>query len=64
MPTLVPREQLLQIIEQLESEDLLMFSTDYPHWHFDESEEALPSGLPEPLLSKIRAENARLFYRL
>ncbi len=64
MDTPPAKEHLMQIIEQLDSEDLLMFSTDYPHWHFDGSEEALPSGLPQPLLSKIRAENARIFYRL
>ncbi len=57
-------QQLLQIIEQLDSDDLLMFATDYPHWHFDTPAEALPVTLPEPLLTKILAENARAFYRL
>ena len=33
-------EQLRQIIEQIESDEMLMFSTDYPHWHFDRDEEA------------------------
>jgi hypothetical protein len=56
--------QLLQIIEQMESDELLMFSTDYPHWHFDTPAEALPVTLSEPLLSKILSENARAFYRL
>lgn len=55
---------LQQIIEQLDSEDLLMFSTDYPHWHFDTPEEALPVTLPEGLTRKIMSENARAFYRL
>jgi predicted TIM-barrel fold metal-dependent hydrolase len=41
-----------------------MFSTDYPHWHFDLPEEALPVGLPDSLARKILAENARAFYRL
>ena len=57
-------EQLLQIIGQLDSEDLLMFATDYPHWHFDSSEEALPTKLPKALARKILSENAREFYRL
>ena len=56
--------QLPQVIEQLGSDELLMFSTDYPHWHFDAPEEALPAGLPDGLLRKILAENARGFYRL
>src|SRR5882672_1252197 len=35
---------LLQIVDQLGSEDLLMFSSDYPHWHFphNEPEQAIP----------------------
>jgi predicted TIM-barrel fold metal-dependent hydrolase len=43
---------------------MLMFSTDYPHWQFDSPEEALPMGLPESLMKKILAENAREFYQL
>jgi len=53
-----------QIIEQIGSEDLLMFSSDYPHWHFDIPQGAIPVQLPEPLARKIMAENARHFYRL
>ena len=46
-------EQLLQIIAQLDSDDFLMFSTDYPHWHFDSPEEAFPAKLPTSLARKI-----------
>jgi predicted TIM-barrel fold metal-dependent hydrolase len=56
--------QFLQVIEQLESEDLLLFATDYPHWHFDTLEEIMPASLPDSLRRKILAENARSFYRL
>ena len=57
--------QLRQIMEQIGSDNLLLFSTDYPHWHFDTPEEALPpSGLPETTMRKIMGENARAFYRL
>jgi predicted TIM-barrel fold metal-dependent hydrolase len=56
--------QTLETIEQLGSDEMLMFSTDYPHYHFDAPEEALPSGLPEALKAKIMSENARGFYRL
>jgi uncharacterized protein len=58
------KERLLRAIDQLGSEDMLMFSTDYPHWHFDEPDEALPAGLSENLTRKIMADNARAFYRL
>ena len=56
-------EHLVQIIEQMGSDDLLMFSTDYPHWHFDSPDEAVPAGLPSDLRRKILYENARAFYR-
>ncbi len=55
---------LLQIIDQLGSDELLLFSTDYPHWHFDRPEEALPAGLPDDLQRKILHDNARAFYNL
>ncbi len=41
-----------------------MFSTDYPHWQFDDPAEALPAGLPPRLERGILSENARGFYRL
>ena len=57
-------EQLLETIQMLESDDLLMFSSDYPHWHFDTPAAALPAGLPDDLRQKILSDNARDFYRL
>jgi len=57
-------QHLLQIIDQLGSEELLMFSTDYPHWHFDTPDEAFPAGLSDSLARKILFENAHTFYRL
>ena len=57
-------EQLLQVIDQLQSDDMLMFATDYPHWHFDSAQEAIPQGLSESLLEKILRGNARAWYRL
>ncbi|MXY92867.1 MAG: amidohydrolase [Caldilineaceae bacterium SB0664_bin_27] len=54
---------ILQTIEQMESDTMLMFATDYPHWHYDRDEEAWPAALPEPLHANIWSENARAFYR-
>jgi predicted TIM-barrel fold metal-dependent hydrolase len=51
--------QLSAVLDQLGSEDLLMFSSDYPHRHSAEGLEALP-GLGD----KIRSGNARRHYRL
>lgn len=57
--------QTRHIIEQLESDDLLMFSTDYPHHHATAPEDVLRAAdLPEATLRKILSENARSFYRL
>jgi predicted TIM-barrel fold metal-dependent hydrolase len=57
-------EKLLQIMKQLGSDELLMFSTDHPHWHFDDPSDALPAGLSPTLRSKILRDNARAFYQL
>ncbi|MCA1667755.1 MAG: amidohydrolase [Thermomicrobia bacterium] len=58
-------EQFLQVLDQIGADDLLMFSTDYPHWHFDTPEEAFPFDIvPEATARKIMSENARAFYRL
>ena len=56
--------ELLQIVGQLDSADMLMFSSDYPHWHFDSTDAAFPVQLPQSLARKILSENAREFYRL
>jgi predicted TIM-barrel fold metal-dependent hydrolase len=56
-------ERFLQLIEWVESDELLCFSTDYPHWDFDSPYEALPLGIPVELKRKIFAENAQNLYR-
>lgn len=55
-------EHLLQVMGQLDSDEMILFSTDYPHWHFDAPEDAFPKGLSEALRQKILYDNARLFY--
>ncbi|HEY7034809.1 MAG TPA: amidohydrolase family protein [Thermomicrobiales bacterium] len=44
--------------------DLLMFATDFPHWHPDTPEEAVLAALPEPVRARIMRETAQAFYRL
>jgi hypothetical protein len=56
--------QMLQIIDQLGSDDLLMYASDYPHVHAAAPEETLLPSLPESLSRKILSENARACYRL
>jgi len=56
-------EQLTTLIGQMESDELVCFSTDYPHWDFDSPLEALPADLSEDLKSKIFFENAAAIYQ-
>jgi predicted TIM-barrel fold metal-dependent hydrolase len=35
---------------------MLLFSTDYPHWHFAGAD-AVPDGLPPDLIRKILVDN-------
>jgi predicted TIM-barrel fold metal-dependent hydrolase len=54
-------EAILRLIDHLKSDELFLFSTDYPHWQFD-GDCALPDGLSGPLLHKITSENALATY--
>jgi predicted TIM-barrel fold metal-dependent hydrolase len=54
---------LAQIVDQLGSDDVLMYSTDYPHWHTDD-QAAFPVELSPERTRKIMSENARAWYRL
>ncbi len=57
-------QRTLALMDELGSDEMLMFSTDYPHWQFDDPAEAFPAGLPPDLERKILSENARNFYRM
>jgi hypothetical protein len=50
-------DTLARVIEQVGSDRLLLFSTDYPHWQFDGTA-ALPEGLAPALAHRILVENA------
>lgn len=49
-------DMLEKFLEQLGSEDMLLFSSDYPHWHYD-GDDAIPDGMPEHLIRKICIDN-------
>lgn len=55
---------LKQVIDQIGSDDVLLFATDYPHAQFATRDEVTLAALSDPLRTKILAENARAFYRL
>ena len=54
----------LQLLEQLDMNDRLMFATDYPHWDFDAPDQAFPVRIPNDLKRRIMVENAHSLYRL
>ncbi|HEV8638474.1 MAG TPA: amidohydrolase family protein [Chloroflexota bacterium] len=58
------RTQMHQVIDQIGSDEMLMYASDYPHVHASDPVGALLPDLPEPLARKIRSENARALYRL
>jgi uncharacterized protein len=55
------RDAILRLVDHLKSDELFLFSTDYPHWQFD-GDEALPPGLPDALARKILSENPLATY--
>jgi predicted TIM-barrel fold metal-dependent hydrolase len=50
-----------RVLDQLGSEDMLLFSTDYPHGHF-EGTDALPEALAGSVAEKVLAGNALATY--
>jgi len=47
---------IARLIEQIGSDRMLLFATDYPHWHFD-GDDAVPAGLEPDLVEAICQEN-------
>ena len=47
---------LERVLAQIGADRMLLFSTDYPHWHFD-GDEALPAGLSDELVRRILVDN-------
>ena len=47
---------LNRLFDHMQSDELLLFSTDYPHWQFD-GDAALPEGMSSDLVRKIMIDN-------
>ncbi len=62
-PVDAPRDPkaLAKVIEHMGNDDFLLFSTDYPHGHF-EGVDCLPEGLPDSLIRKILVDNPLAAY--
>jgi predicted TIM-barrel fold metal-dependent hydrolase len=57
------RRHLALALELMEADRLLMFSTDYPHWDYDDPSDVV-RRLPASARSRIFADNAIEFYGL
>ena len=54
--------RLAETIEQMESDRMLLFSSDYPHWQYD-AEGPLPLALSPEVEENVLRANARRIYR-
>lgn len=57
-------EHLLQLYSMLKAEQTLCFSTDFPHWDFDDPKRAFPSRLPAAMKQRILYDNAAELFGL
>jgi predicted TIM-barrel fold metal-dependent hydrolase len=55
------RKTVESIIEQIDSDEMLLFSSDYPHWQFD-GDAITPPGLSDALLQRMRVDNPLATY--
>jgi uncharacterized protein len=51
-----------RIIDMIGGDQMILFSTDYPHWDFDAPERCFPRGMPGERKRRILGENALAFY--
>ena len=52
---------LNRLFDHMQSDELLLFSTDYPHWQFD-GDAVLPEGISPDLVRKIMIDNPHATY--
>ncbi|MEQ9122553.1 MAG: amidohydrolase family protein, partial [Alphaproteobacteria bacterium] len=50
-----------RLMDHFDSDEMLLFSTDYPHWQFD-GDDALPAGISPALARKICHDNPLAAY--
>jgi len=55
-------ELLVDVVDQIGSEEMLLFASDYPHLQIGDPATELLPRLPEGLARKVSGENARAWY--
>jgi predicted TIM-barrel fold metal-dependent hydrolase len=54
-------ESLERVLDQIGCDDMLLYSTDYPHWQFD-ADDPFPPGFPERLRRRVLLDNPLATY--
>jgi hypothetical protein len=54
-------EHIGRVIDQLPSDRMLLFASDFPHWQYDGSH-MLPDGMPAALRQRVLIDNPRAAY--
>ena len=60
-PEVHKREHLATVLDMVYAEETLVYSSDYPHWDFDDPNRAL-NDIPADLRRRICVENGRRLY--
>jgi uncharacterized protein len=50
-----------RVVEQIDSDEMLLFSSDFPHWQF-EGDAVMPAGVSDALARRIREDNPLATY--
>jgi uncharacterized protein len=50
------RDGVEALVDQIGSDRMLLFSTDYPHWQFD-GDAAIPAHIPASIVKRMRSDN-------
>jgi predicted TIM-barrel fold metal-dependent hydrolase len=54
-------EHIGRLMDQLQSDQMLLFATDFPHWQYD-GDHMLPAGIAPALRKKILIDNPLATY--
>jgi predicted TIM-barrel fold metal-dependent hydrolase len=60
----IASQDWMKLIDLMGTDEILVFSTDYPHFDFDDPDAAIPKSLPATTREKILWRNAAAFYEL
>ena len=52
---------MARVLDMIGSDDMLLFSTDYPHWQFD-GQNVWPDGFSAALKRRVLIDNPRQAY--